>query len=129
MHDRPDAAELLEAVERFLREDVIAATEGTVRYQARVAANVVGIVAREIARGDAPLREEWQRLSALLDDPAPAPEARADLEAGLRERDERLCERIRAGDLDEGPLRARALDHLRAVVAEKLRVASGPKRG
>ena len=41
MNDRPGSRELLDAVEAFLRDDVIPSVEGHVRYQARVAANVV----------------------------------------------------------------------------------------
>ena len=59
LHGRPTASELLEAVEEFLRDDVMPATSGRVSFHARVAANVVAIVAREMAAtpGDAERRE------------------------------------------------------------------------
>ena len=48
LHGRPTASELLEAVEEFLRNDVMPSTSGRVSFHARVAANVVAMVAREI---------------------------------------------------------------------------------
>jgi aminoglycoside phosphotransferase (APT) family kinase protein len=51
-HGRPTASELLDAVRGFLTDDVIAATTGQVAFHARVAANVIGIVAREIELGE-----------------------------------------------------------------------------
>jgi aminoglycoside phosphotransferase (APT) family kinase protein len=48
---RPTAAELIEAVREFLADEVMPATPGTLAFHARVAANVLGIVARELATG------------------------------------------------------------------------------
>ena len=57
MQDRPSARELLEAVEQFLERDVVSALEGPKQFHARVAANVMRILARElcerIRHGDA----------------------------------------------------------------------------
>ena len=53
MHGRPTARELLEAVREFVTNDVMAATEGRVQFHARVAANVLAIVERELAMSDA----------------------------------------------------------------------------
>ena len=52
MNDRPSATELLAAVERFLEETAVPGLEGPAKYHARVAANVVRIVARELATED-----------------------------------------------------------------------------
>ena len=51
VHDVPSAAELLDAVSDFLVSDVIAGTEGRLRFHARVAANVVAMVGRQITLG------------------------------------------------------------------------------
>ena len=48
LHGRPTAAELLDAVREFLAEEVVAATDGRLRFHARVAANAVAIVEREL---------------------------------------------------------------------------------
>jgi aminoglycoside phosphotransferase (APT) family kinase protein len=53
-HGRPTASELLDAVAGFLTGDVMPATTGQIAFHARVAANVLGIVAREIELGQVP---------------------------------------------------------------------------
>jgi hypothetical protein len=49
MQDRPTREELIDAVRDFLETDVVPALEGTLKFHARVAANVLGIVGRELA--------------------------------------------------------------------------------
>lgn len=129
MNDRPTAEELLRAVERFLETDVVPRLEGVPKFHARVAANVVAMVAREIETADAHERGEWQRLAALLGSGAEAPEERGARRAALVARNEELVRRIRAGDADAGPWRAELLAHLRRTVAEKLEVARPPRQG
>ena len=58
MNDRPEATELLQAVENFLRQELLPTLEGHLGYQARVAANVVGMVARDIVAEEAHLDAE-----------------------------------------------------------------------
>ena len=48
LYGRPTAAELVAAVADFLDNDVRAATDGQVNFHARVAANVLRIVEREL---------------------------------------------------------------------------------
>ncbi|HEX5190433.1 MAG TPA: phosphotransferase [Streptosporangiaceae bacterium] len=50
-HGRPTVSELLDAVRAFLTEQVMPATGGQVAFHARVSANVLGIVARELELG------------------------------------------------------------------------------
>jgi aminoglycoside phosphotransferase (APT) family kinase protein len=64
-HDRPSAPELLDAVGEFLTERVVEATEGRDRFHARVAANVVAMVAREVRSGDEQRAAHTGRLAAL----------------------------------------------------------------
>ena len=66
MNDRPTVTELIEAVRKFLEDDVVPSASGAQKYQARVAAHVLSIVERELASQDRHLRGEWQRLAALL---------------------------------------------------------------
>lgn len=125
MQDRPDARELLEAVRIFLEEQVVPALEGTRQFHARVAANVLAIVGREIAAGDDPLRTQWRRLTRLLRlAEGPVPEGLAAVRIAVRNLEERLAERIRNGDADEGPWRSEVLEHLRLTAAERLAVAN-----
>jgi len=126
MNDRPTAAELLTAVERFLEESAVPALEGPAKYHARVAANVARIVARELATEDAHLAREWDGLAGLLGDAA-KPADRAGLTDAIRARNETLVERIRAGDADAGPFREALIEHLSRVVADKLDVSQPPR--
>ncbi|UCE84749.1 MAG: hypothetical protein JSU66_10330 [Deltaproteobacteria bacterium] len=128
MNDRPSAVELLRAVERFLEDAAVPGLDGVQRYHARVAANVVAIVAREIETEDAHQRAEWAGLSGLLGIEAALPPDRAARCAALLERNAELSRRIRAGDADAGPWRDRVLAHLRETVAAKLEVARPPRQ-
>jgi uncharacterized protein DUF6285 len=129
MQDRPSAAELLEAVRAFLEEQVVPALEGTRQFHARVAANVLAIVGRELAQGDDNNWREWRALGALLEKPTGAPpETSAALAEEVRRRNEELAARIRAGDADGGPWRAAVLAHLRATSTDRLAIAN-PKYG
>jgi aminoglycoside phosphotransferase (APT) family kinase protein len=53
-HGRPTASELLEAVREYLLGSVMPATQGQLSFHARVAANALAIVAREIELGELP---------------------------------------------------------------------------
>ena len=50
-HGIPTTAELAAAVREFLEEEVMPATEGRLSFHARVAANVVAQLERELAGG------------------------------------------------------------------------------
>jgi aminoglycoside phosphotransferase (APT) family kinase protein len=105
IHGRPTAAELVEAVREFLASDVMDATDGRVRFHARIAANVLGMVERELRAG-------------------------TDAEDAHRERLERLgfsSDRELAGAIRAGALADRfdeVKDAVLASVLDKLRVAN-----
>ncbi len=128
MQDRPTIAELLAAVRGFLESQVVPALEGSRQFHARVAANVLAIVGRELLDGDPQLRDEWRRLTALLGSDAGTPgEPPVDLDAlsaAVATLTQELAARIRAGAADAGPWRASVLAHLRATTIEKLRIAN-----
>jgi hypothetical protein len=123
MQDRPTAHELLTAVRRFLEEEVVPHTDGRRQFLARVAANTLAIVEREIALEEEHLQREWQGLQALLG-PEETPPTRAALRAAVRHRTEELCARIRAGAADEGPWAEAVIAHVRATVRDKLSVTN-----
>jgi hypothetical protein len=124
MQDRPNATELVGAVRAFLEADVVPAMTGRRRFHALVAANVLAIVERELGREEDRLLDEWRRLARLLDvngDPPPRLEL---LRRGVRDLDEQLTDRIRAGEADAGEFAERVRAHLRTTVLEKLRIAN-----
>ena len=124
MQDRPTYTELLEAVQHFLETDVVPALEGPKKFHARVAANVLAIVRRELQTEDAQLRAEWQGLDALLDEAPAPPTERAALRQQLAKRTAALCKRIRHGEADSGPWRDAVVAHVRQTVIAKLAVAN-----
>lgn len=122
MQDRPDIAELLEAVAAFLREQVVPATEGQVAFHARVAANTLDIVRREVQLGPVAQVGERARLHALLGPGAPA---------DLADANRLLCTRIASGELDAAT--PGLIDHLRQTTRDKLAIdqpgyAAGTKK-
>ena len=127
MNDRPTGVELLRAVERFLEQEVVPGLDGPRRYHARVAANVVAMVAREIETEEAQLQSEWERLGALLGLREERPALRGALREAVRERSQALAARIRRGDADHGTWRDDLIGHLRRTVADKLAVSKPPR--
>jgi len=119
--------ELLAAVRRFLEREVVPRLEGPDRFHARVAAHVVGMVAREIETEEGQLLGEWRRLGDLLGGAGARPASRQELRGALASRSRELALRIRAGEADAGSWRERVLDHLRQTVADKLDVARSPR--
>jgi hypothetical protein len=132
MQDRPTRDELLAAVERFLAEEVVERIDAGRRFHARVAANVIGIVRREIAHAPEQTTREWRSLAVLLGhgDERPGraacPESPTELNEAIRSGTEELCARIQRGDADAPPFREAVLGHVRATVRDKLDV-SNPK--
>ena len=109
MQDTPHAAELLDAVIAFLRDTAIPNLGGRAAFDARVAANVLDIVARELRLAPAAQAAELQRLRALLD-----------TEGTLGHLNQRLCEAIAGGSFDAATPGLAA--HLWAVTLSKLAI-------
>lgn len=88
MLDRPSGEELLKAVVRFLREEVMPSLDGAVAFKTRVAANALDLVGREIAGRDLLAAAETARLAALLGH-----------EGTLDDLNRELCDAIRRGEM------------------------------
>ena len=113
MYDPPTPAELVTAVREFLEEQAMPQLEGRAAFHARVAANALAIVARQLELGPQAETAELTRLRDLL------PELRQG-QGTLEELNRELCGRIRSGDLDcETPGLA---EHLRRTTLDKLAV-------
>ena len=107
--DRPNVDELLEAVEEFLRDKAMPALEGHLNFNARVAANVVGICRREIAQSPQIEADQIARMVAILGH-----------DGDIRELNRELCLLIRDGGiaLDDPAL----MDHLGKFAIEEIGV-------
>ncbi len=72
LHGHPTARELLDAVRGYLTDDVMPATTGQVSFHARVAANVLAVVERELgqaAQGSRPYGgDDWPSLARRVRD-------------------------------------------------------------
>lgn len=122
MQDRPTYDELLAAVEHFLDAEIVPNMPGSRGFHARVAANAIRIVRRELAAEEDQLDAEWVGLDTLLG-AAERPPGRAALRDALRTRNGTLCDRIRSGDADRDPYRAQVVAHVRRTVSDKLSVS------
>ena len=104
-HDRPTAEELIVAVREFIETDVIGATDGRVRFHARVAVNVLAMVERELADHGVAASAHAERLAQF----------------GVAD-DAELAVAIRAGELDDRW--DEVVESVRATVRDKLSVAN-----
>ncbi len=102
-YGRPTAAELIAAVAEFLETDVRETTSGQVNFHARVAANALRMVEREL-------------LADAADDGVADALARAGYDGETA-----LAAAIRAGELDGADDRVQAA--LRALVGRRLAAA------
>ena len=89
MQDRPTAQELLVAVEELLRESLMPSLRGQAAFHARVAANAMAMVRREIDAIEVLDAHESERLRGLLG-----------AEGSLGELNRELCRRLREEEID-----------------------------
>jgi hypothetical protein len=109
MQDQPTPSEVIGAVAAFLKTVVAAQTTGATSFQARVAANALEMMRRQLDLAPAEDAAELARLQVLLG-----------TEGSLAELNVELARRIEAGELD---LTTPGLsDHLWATTMAKLAV-------
>lgn len=114
MQDRPEAAELLEAVAGFLFTEVRGWVPDDRQFQVLVAANSCAIVAREMRLGSAAAEADLKLFREILDEPAAAVPGE-DVATATRQAALALVTRIRAGGTDDDldQLARRLRDHVR----------------
>ena len=112
--NRPDGSDLIAALREFLDSDVAPQVDDATRFKLRIAANVLGIIERELTlRGPADAAE-LAGVSALLGEGAAG--------CGLADLNRILAGRIRAGAFDAPAARRQLLAHLKAATAAKLAI-------
>lgn len=109
MQDSPAPDDLLAAVAGFLRERAMPQLHGQAAFHARVAANVLDIVRRQLALAPQAEAQELARLRSLLG-----------CEGSLPELNRLLCERIASGAMSEHT--PGLVSHLWQVTLAKLAV-------
>lgn len=108
MQDQPSPDSLLEAVAAFLRNEAAPALPPHEAYQARVAANAVDLVRRQLRAGPAEAAER-ERLVALLGE-----------EGTLEDLTALLARRIEEGGIDLAA--PELIEHLNRTTREKIAV-------
>jgi len=84
MQDAPTTKELIEAVRAFIEEKAMPELKGHTAFHARVAANALAIVERELELGPKARSEERARLAQLLGHDGPLDELNGELAALIR---------------------------------------------
>jgi hypothetical protein len=109
MMDQPSMRELVEAVRDFLEQKAMPELKGHTAFHARVAANALSIVVRELEQGPKSADEELERLRNLLGH-----------DGTLDNLNRELCKRIRDGafTLDTPGL----AEHLMITTREKVAI-------
>jgi hypothetical protein len=111
----------LRAVEPLLDER--SPLDGSRKYNARVASNVIRIVRRELQHEEQQLDAEWRGLNLVLG-AAIRPASLSQTKQQLIERNRELSDRIREGDADAGHFRELVLAHVRDTVHAKMEVSN-----
>jgi len=86
--DQPSILELVRAVQAFIENKAMPELKGHTAFHARVAANALGIVARELDLGPKATAAEKEQLVALLGH-----------DGSVEELNRELCLRIRSGKI------------------------------
>ncbi|HXQ09813.1 MAG TPA: DUF6285 domain-containing protein [Caulobacteraceae bacterium] len=109
MQDRPTPAEVIGSVAAFLKTTVAAQTAGATSFQARVAANALEMMKRELDLAPAEDAAERERLKALLG-----------MDGSLFDLNVELSRRIAAGEIETSS--PGLIEHLWATTMAKLAV-------
>ena len=109
MMDKPSLVEIITAVREFIENKAMPELTGRTAFHARVAANALGIVLREIEMGPRANAEEIVRLQALLG-----------REGSLEDLNAMLAVRIQSGDIG---LETPGLgEHLKLTTIDKVKI-------
>jgi hypothetical protein len=120
MQERPEPRAVLEALARFLLEELQpAVADKRLAFRVLIAAHLASTLAGELEGRPQHAEAELLRLRGLLPD---APVSSSDTRAALRILNSALVERLAKGDAPGGDAAVRA--HLRATLADVLGVFS-----
>jgi hypothetical protein len=109
MMDQPSMRELVDAVREFLETRAMPELKGHTAFHARVAANALAIVVRELEQGGRSAHDEAARLRGLLGH-----------DGTLEDLNRELCKRIRAGTFT--PETPGLVEHLEKTTRAKIAI-------
>ena len=109
MLDKPDMADLMQAVQDFVGEEIAPQLSGHASFSARVAGNVLALMQRELDLGPRFRAAEQARLETLLNETG-----------SLEVLNRILCDKIAKGEF--GPEDEVFIDHLKRVTMGKLAI-------
>jgi hypothetical protein len=113
-------ADLLAVARNALTEDITPNVPAERRYTALMLGNALGIAAREVAAGDAPVRDAVTRLEQLYD-----ADARGDAdEPRLLSLERRLAREIREGAHDAAPTHELVAAYLEARTRAQVAISN-----
>lgn len=93
MHDKPEPQEILAAASEIIRGSLLPALPPELAFNARVLANALDLVARQITEPESTAADDHARLSLLLGEDGPEDELTAELARRLESRDIPLNDR------------------------------------
>lgn len=110
MHTHPSLSELVEAVKHFIEETAAPGLSGHGKFHARIAANVLAIVLRELEQRSDAEAVEAQGLANLL----------GAVDAPLEALNQSLCQAIAAGNFTKDT--PGLLAHLKSTAIAQLKI-------
>jgi hypothetical protein len=109
MTGQPSLCELVDAVREFLEKSVMPELKGHTAFHARVAANALALVSRQLEHGADAEREELERLQDFFGKTGT-----------LDEMKRALCDAIRTGNIDVASPKLR--DHLERTARAQIEI-------
>ncbi len=124
MQDRPSTKEFIRGIYNFLESDVAPVLQEPLRFHTRVAANLLKIIEREFDLEADHLSSEIKGLWKLLSKSPGSIASSEKMRAQILELNEELCERIRAGEADNGLWANLVMNHVKKTLVQKLEIAN-----
>ncbi len=124
MQSRPEAPDLLDAIQDLLIKEILPRLEGDslLAYKTLVSWNMLGVVSRELRMSEGHLKEEARSVAAVLGSPPPGEMSSDALRAFVRGANERLVQEIRK--TKAGPENKAILEHVKRTLASDLSVSN-----
>ncbi len=125
MQNRPEAADLMDAIAEMLIKEILPLAQkhdDALAYKTLVSWNMLGVVARELRQGEGLLNEELANLAKLLGEGVPAAGSYMEKMAATRELNAKLAQKIANEKI--GPENAEIWKHAKDTLQKTLAVSN-----